>query len=113
MLIYISGPYSHGDHLENVNKAVDVADQIAKAGHTCFIPHLYRYWNERHEHDYDFWMRQDLAMLSRCDSLVRLPGDSPGADKEVDEARRLGLEVYNWSSDGKYPKDNPSHLPII
>jgi hypothetical protein len=29
----------------------------------------------------------------RCDALLRLPGDSPGADEEVKMASELGLPV--------------------
>jgi hypothetical protein len=96
-IIYISGPYSVGDRLENVSKAIDIAEQISAAGHTCFIPHLNHFWNERHEHDYNFWMDQDLDMLSRCDALVRMPGDSPGADEEWGKAIALGIPVFFWT----------------
>jgi len=103
-LIYISGPYSTGDHLENVNKAIDVADQIAMARHDCYIPHLNHYWGERHEHPYDFWMKQDIAVLVKCDALVRLPGISHGADIEWNEAAKLGIPVFVWT------KSLPIHL---
>ena len=29
-------------------------------------------------------MALDLALLERCDGLVRLPGESPGADRELE-----------------------------
>ncbi|MET9708432.1 DUF4406 domain-containing protein [Streptomyces griseus] len=33
-------------------------------------------------------------LLARCDAVLRLPGDSAGADKDVALARRRGLPVY-------------------
>ena len=34
------------------------------------------------------------AFLRRCDAVLRLPGKSPGADKEVKEAQALDMPVY-------------------
>ena len=39
------------------------------------------------------WMPDFLLWLASCDELVRLPGESAGADREVSEARRLGIPV--------------------
>ncbi|MFF0622236.1 DUF4406 domain-containing protein [Streptomyces sp. NPDC004296] len=34
-------------------------------------------------------------LLARCDAVLRLPGDSVGADQDVATARRRGLPVYH------------------
>ncbi|WP_414820653.1 DUF4406 domain-containing protein [Streptomyces rubrogriseus] len=34
-------------------------------------------------------------LLARCDAVLRLPGDSTGADRDVAHARRRGLPVYH------------------
>ncbi|MFE3515404.1 DUF4406 domain-containing protein [Streptomyces sp. NPDC059166] len=34
-------------------------------------------------------------LLARCDAVLRLPGESVGADQDVATARRLGLPVYH------------------
>ncbi|MEV7923983.1 DUF4406 domain-containing protein [Kitasatospora sp. NPDC088264] len=34
-------------------------------------------------------------LLTHCDAVLRLPGDSAGADQDVATARRLGLPVYH------------------
>lgn len=34
------------------------------------------------------------AVLERCDAVLRLPGESPGADREVHYAISLGKPVY-------------------
>ncbi|PSK61073.1 hypothetical protein B0E38_00034 [Streptomyces sp. 111WW2] len=33
-------------------------------------------------------------LLARCDAVLRLPGNSTGADQDVAHARRRGLPVY-------------------
>ncbi|WP_164540853.1 DUF4406 domain-containing protein [Streptomyces abyssomicinicus] len=34
-------------------------------------------------------------LLARCDAVLRLPGESTGADQDVATARRRGLPVYH------------------
>ncbi|WP_329030521.1 MULTISPECIES: DUF4406 domain-containing protein [unclassified Streptomyces] len=34
-------------------------------------------------------------LLARCDAVLRLPGESAGADQDVATARRRGLPVYH------------------
>lgn len=52
---------------------------------------------------HESWYQMDLVIVAHCDGLLRLPGESVGADLEVAEARRLSLpvffsvdEVVNW-----------------
>jgi hypothetical protein len=47
-----------------------------------------------HAHEYEFWLMQDLEWLAQCNAILRLPGDSPGADREVKRAEELELIVF-------------------
>ena len=38
-------------------------------------------------------------LLTRCDAVLRLPGESTGADQDVATARELGLPVYHRIED--------------
>ena len=40
------------------------------------------------------WLPYDFAWLAKCDALLRLPGESVGADREIEEARRLGIPIF-------------------
>lgn len=40
------------------------------------------------------WLRVDFEYVRRCDALLRLPGESVGADAEVSEALRIGVPVF-------------------
>ena len=44
--------------------------------------------------DYDFWLAYDMEWLKVCDCVLRLDGESPGADKEDELAKKLGIPVY-------------------
>jgi len=51
-------------------------------------------------------IRDDLAVLSRCDAILLVGGWlSPGMGEELDLARRLGLEVFNRIDMGNEPPE--------
>ena len=92
--VFISGPYTIGDMAQNVRDAILAADTLAIAGFIPFIPHLNHFWHFLCPHDIYFWYQYDFAWLEKCDCLVRLAGESPGADREVIQAQKLGIPVY-------------------
>ena len=92
--IYIAGPYTNGDTEQNVHNAMDAANEVINAGLVPFVPHLTHYLHERHPHPYETWIAIDLAFLMDCDVLLRLPGESPGADREVEYANAWGIPVF-------------------
>lgn len=92
--VYISAPYTKPDPAENTRIAIAAADPLLKLGYAPYIPHLSHFWHLQTPHPYEDWMELDLAWISRCDALIRLPGESPGADQEVLFAEQLGINVY-------------------
>ena len=94
MRVYIAGPYTLGDVVENVREAINAGEIVALEGHEVFIPHLTHFWHFVHKHSWEFWMHQDLSWLRCCDALIRLEGESKGADIEVREAEKLGIPIY-------------------
>lgn len=95
MKVYVAGPYTLGDVAVNVRNAIAAGVELLDAGHTPFIPHLCHFIHMQAPRPYETWIRYDLEFLPSCDALVRLPGQSAGADGEVIEARKLGLAVYD------------------
>ncbi len=93
-MIYVAGPITKGDQFRNVADALDVGATMLQAGMVPFVPHLSCYWHVSHEQPYDVWLAYDLAVIERCDHLYRMPGESPGADREVAHARELGIPVW-------------------
>ncbi len=93
--VYIAGPFTIGDKKTNIDNAIDAADRVAAQEMLPFIPHLFDRWNDLIPHTYDYWMQLDRAWLLNCDVLLRLPGDSPGADQEVSDALAYGLYVVH------------------
>lgn len=94
--VYISGPVtSSGWVIHHLRNAIDMAEKVANAGFVPFIPHTAVLWDMIYPgHDYDFWLYTvTLPWVSSCDYLLRLPGESLGADKEVEVAKILNIPV--------------------
>ena len=94
MRVYIAGPYTKGDVALNVRRAIEAGDAVYKAGHLPFIPHLTHFWHMVCPAPYEQWIAIDLAWLPTCHALIRLPGESSGADGEVAAAQKLGMPVH-------------------
>lgn len=92
---YIAGPYSIGDVQANVDRAIDVADQLAELGFAPYVPHLMHYWHLRHSHGWDFWIAIDTEFLRTCDALLRLPGESKGVMFEAGFATACGIPIFH------------------
>jgi nucleoside 2-deoxyribosyltransferase len=92
--IYIAGPYTRDDPVLNTRKAVAVGDRLAAKGHYPYIPHLALFWHYMRPHPAEWWYEFDLGWLVRCDALLRLPGESYGADLEVKTAIAEGIPVF-------------------
>lgn len=93
--VYIAGPYSQGDVAINVRNAYLAANQLADLGFAPFVPHATHFWHMMFPREYEFWLDLDNQFLPFCEALLRLPGASSGADKEVDLARSLGIPVFS------------------
>ena len=92
--IYVAGPYTSGDPVVNTRKAIEAGELLRGMGFVPFIPHLSLFWHFVEPHDVAFWYEYDNAWVERCDGLVRLPGESKGADAEVKLAIELGMPVF-------------------
>jgi len=97
--VYVAGPYSNGDVAVNVRNAYEAASQLADAGFAPFVPHHTHFWHLLFPRPYEEWLKLDLAFLPCCDAVLRLPGESLGADGEVREATRLGILVFDTIDD--------------
>lgn len=92
--VYIASPYTKGDVAENVRNSLEVATALAEMGYVPFAPLLSHFWHLMFPHEHEFWMKMDLEWVTRCDYLVRLPGESKGADMEVKHALEVGTPVF-------------------
>lgn len=98
--VYVAGPLTTGDWGVNVHRAIRAADDLraAKVGIRPIVPHLSTLDHIAIPRPYEEWMRECLDDVRTSDAVLRLPGTSPGADREVELAERLGIPVFTFAS---------------
>jgi len=107
LLVFIAGPYRSGtgDHEEliaaNVKAMQDAAVQVAALGHVPLLgewvtlPLIEAAGGQRGDAVWDrFFHPHAQAVLERCDILLRIGGDSAGADAMVKAALARGLPIH-------------------
>jgi len=92
--VYVAGPYSRGDVATNVHDAIDAGESLLRAGFAPYVPHLTHFWHMFYPQRWQVWIDHNLEWLRACDVVLRLFGESKGADIEVAEAKRLGIKVF-------------------
>jgi hypothetical protein len=104
--VYIAAPYSgrvaHGAHgyliiEQNILNARIAMAQLVEKGYGVFCPHTHSAHFEviTPEIGIDYWYDLDLYFLQFCHVLLRLPGQSSGADGEMDKAQyELSIPIY-------------------
>lgn len=114
-VVYIAGPIRRGDIWENEAQADDAMLALMRAGF-CVINPMLSCWagaarvRVASGHTADSaphplahggfrdlgaepWLTMDLELVARSDALLRLPGESTGADGEVKHANKCKIPV--------------------
>ena len=108
MLILIAGPYRSGTgddpakmaanlmRLEEPSHALFRAGHVPMIGEWVALPVLASagVTDVAHPLAADVMYPTAERLLERCDGVLRLPGDSRGADQDVAIAQRRGIPVY-------------------
>lgn len=110
-MVYIAGPLSTGGLADNLTRANAMFRRLHELDFVPIVPHWSAYSGEVHVcptsgQPYAFatvegmglshreWLAIDVEIVSRCDAVYRLPGESKGADLEVIHALSRGLPVF-------------------
>jgi hypothetical protein len=99
-IVYIAGPYSADPDL-CTKRAIDAGHAVMDLGMCPIVPHLSHFMHMQRNRPYEEWMSIDFEYITTADFLWRLPGDSPGADREVELAKKLGIPVVSSLEDLK------------
>jgi hypothetical protein len=93
-LVYVAGPYK-SDPVGNTRTAWEMGDELILTGLvTPIVPHLTLLADAMVPQPEAFWLAYDLDVLGHCDAVLRLSGESAGADAEVAHADGLSLPVF-------------------
>lgn len=99
--IYIAGPISIGDLRANIQQATRVATTLMRLGFAPMTPQLTAYMGGDTPEilpcgtTHEDWMGVDLPFVAVCDAVLRLPGESRGADTETEFAESRGIPVFH------------------
>ena len=91
--VYIASPYTKGDQIENVKRQIETAHKLIDLGFAPYLPLLCHFQHVYIPRAYEDWLKLDFEWINACDALLRLEGESEGADKEVEYAKQLGIRV--------------------
>ena len=92
--VYIASPYTQGDPAINVKRQMDVFNMLMDHGVIPFAPTWAHFQHLYEPKGYEEWMEWCLEWVQQCDAVLRLEGYSPGADREVELAEKLGIKVF-------------------
>ena len=92
-LVYVAGPIT-GDPFGCVRQSAEAFGTLRALGCVPFCPQWSVIAEMVQHYSYEEWMAYDFDVIARADALVRLPGDSPGADREVVHADDLGIPIF-------------------
>lgn len=92
-LVYVAGPIT-GDPFGCVRQAVAVFGALRRLGCVPILPQLSVLAEMVEPRPYDEWISYGLDTVERCDAVLRLPGQSPGADAETAHAAAFGVPVF-------------------
>ena len=108
LLIVISGPYMSGTNsvesaiANNLKAMEDYALPIFAKGHLAVVgewlawPVIRQAGGDSHTSEQFAEYQYPVAhrLLEKCDAVLRIPGESKGADIEIDKAREMGKPIF-------------------
>ncbi len=94
-IIYVAGPMTKGSMAHNVGQAVRAAVELIKRGFAPHVPHLWFYVEVHHDLTWSEMMEVDEPAVRSAAAVLRLPGESTGADRECEWARAAGIPVFH------------------
>lgn len=95
--VYLACPItSSGDMLENIRHATTIWRLLVQDGFAPFNPAANDLAVKMavKPPSYEEWMQYDYQWLMASDALLRIPGKSKGAAREVRLANKLGIPVF-------------------
>jgi hypothetical protein len=92
--VYIASPYTKGDVALNVRKSFEVYTELLKYDFLPFAPLTSHFIHMIFPQTYETWLEIDFDWLLVCDCVLRLLGESNGADQECELAKENDILVF-------------------
>ena len=93
-LVYLAGPITKNNRNLNFYQACEAQIRLMRTGeYSCYNPILSMANFENSNVSWEEWLECDESWIRVSDLLLRLPGESKGADREVAYAISIGVPV--------------------
>lgn len=98
--VYVAGPISKGDTVENVWKGIRWGRRMLQDGLAPYVPHLDAYMTlsaatpPTDDSNWKPLLEWDIEWVAASEAFFRIEGESMGADLEMKVARELGIPVF-------------------
>ncbi len=91
--VYLSGPITKGNGTSNFAMAAEAQKRLMEDGFAVLNPMLSMMHPDARNISWHLWISSDLKFVEVSDMVVRLPGESKGADEEVLHAEKHGINI--------------------
>jgi len=92
--VYISHPITKGDGCFNFWQCCLAQKKLMEAGYAVLNPGLSMMHPDAKNISWQCWIDSDLKWVEVSDFVIRLPGESTGADVETAHAEARGIPVF-------------------
>jgi hypothetical protein len=98
--VYIAGPITNGGKgydMKSIHEATKVHLRLIELGFVSHCPQLTVFCDfmAPNRIPYGVWLDLDQCYIDDCDVILRLPGESRGADRECQYAESIGIPVLD------------------
>lgn len=91
--VYLTGPYD-ADQKANVRVEIEAANHLLECEFIPFVSHLSHIWDIIFPKPIAKWLELNCQWILKCDAVLRLPGESEIADREVAFANEHHIPVF-------------------
>ncbi len=105
-VIYLATPMTKGEWVTNWDKCLIIADRLRIKGYAPYPPVVSWSWQQHTRYTPEEWLQYDFNLILVSDGVLRVNGDSAGADREMDFAVRHNINTY-WSEHELYQGQDP------
>lgn len=95
--VYLAGPMTKGSTFGNVVHAITWGKQLLADGFAPYIPQLDAFMmlaDDEPKVEWPTFLEWDLEWVKVSEAVLRLPGESKGADLEVERAMGEGIPIF-------------------
>ena len=96
--VYVAGPLSIGDVRGNIERGIRMGETLSRLGYAPFVPHYDMLWDKEAvagTPNYEVYLERDFSFITVCQALLRLSGESKGADREIAWAYQVDVPVFH------------------